>query len=201
MSAGLVGVMDAEHFAVLQRLSARGTDPILRTGQLTALHRQHGMLASLAGLPIRCEIHNADLPKDLRPAVLFDAYYLCDVVADACQVRGWHYIGVGKSNCSLLVDGRNWPGSGLAGPDAVRSRRTAEIAQGIVAVGPNETAHQDVLTGRISSERVSIRYTHWRKRGSNCGPGLMADLWSGRTFGGFQGAGARLAECSERTGG
>ena len=38
--------------------------------------------------------------------MLFDAYYLCDVVADACQARGWHYVGVGKSNRNLLVDGR-----------------------------------------------------------------------------------------------
>jgi SRSO17 transposase len=50
-------------------------------------------------------IHNADLPKDLNVRVLFDAYYLCDVVADACRSRGWHYISVGKSNRNFTVDG------------------------------------------------------------------------------------------------
>ena len=51
-------------------------------------------------------IHNADLPRGLKVAVLFDAYYLCDVVADACGARGWHYIGVGKSNRNFTVEGQ-----------------------------------------------------------------------------------------------
>jgi hypothetical protein len=51
-------------------------------------------------------IHNADLPRNLNITVLFDAYYLCDVVADACQARGWHYIGVGKGNRNFFVDGQ-----------------------------------------------------------------------------------------------
>ncbi len=52
-----------------------------------------------------CVIHNADLPRNLKVTVLFDAYYLCDVVADACNARGWHYIGVGKSNRNFSVEG------------------------------------------------------------------------------------------------
>ena len=51
-------------------------------------------------------IHNADLPRDLKVTVLFDAYYICDVVADACRCRGWHYIGVGKSNRNFTVGGQ-----------------------------------------------------------------------------------------------
>jgi len=51
-------------------------------------------------------IHTADLPKNLKVTVLFDSYYLCDVVADACRARGWHYVGVGKSNRNLTVDGQ-----------------------------------------------------------------------------------------------
>jgi SRSO17 transposase len=51
-------------------------------------------------------IHKADLPKGLKVTVLFDSYYLCDVVADACRARGWHYIGVGKSNRNLTVGGQ-----------------------------------------------------------------------------------------------
>jgi len=58
-------------------------------------------LTELAALAI----HNAELPRNLRATVLFDAYYLCDVVADACTARGWHYIGVGKSNRNLVIDG------------------------------------------------------------------------------------------------
>ena len=51
-------------------------------------------------------IHNADLPEGLKVTVLFDSYYLCDVVADACGARGWHYIGVGKGNRNFTVDGQ-----------------------------------------------------------------------------------------------
>jgi len=43
-------------------------------------------------------IKTANLPHNLRITVLFDAYYLCPTVADACKQRGWHYIGIGKSN-------------------------------------------------------------------------------------------------------
>jgi len=50
-------------------------------------------------------IHNADLPRGLKVTVLFDSYYLCDVVADGWQGRGWHYVGVSKSNRNLTVDG------------------------------------------------------------------------------------------------
>jgi hypothetical protein len=51
-------------------------------------------------------IHNAELPANLKVTVLFDAYYLCDVVADACRARGWHYIGVGKGNRNFTVGGQ-----------------------------------------------------------------------------------------------
>jgi hypothetical protein len=51
-------------------------------------------------------IHNADLPENLNVIVLFDAYYLCDVVADACRARGWHFIGVGKGNRNFTVAGQ-----------------------------------------------------------------------------------------------
>jgi len=43
-------------------------------------------------------IRTATLPQQLRVTVLFDAYYLCPTVVNACRQRGWHYIGVGKSN-------------------------------------------------------------------------------------------------------
>ena len=51
-------------------------------------------------------IHDADLPKGLDVTVLFDAYYLCEVVADACAARGWHYVGVGKGNRNFFVAGQ-----------------------------------------------------------------------------------------------
>ena len=43
-------------------------------------------------------IEEAVLPDTFIVTVLFDAFYLCPVVAQACQSQKWHYIGVGKSN-------------------------------------------------------------------------------------------------------
>ena len=43
-------------------------------------------------------IRNASLPQGLHVTVLFDAFYLCPEVANACKERKWHYISVGKAN-------------------------------------------------------------------------------------------------------
>jgi hypothetical protein len=43
-------------------------------------------------------IRQANLPESMKVTVLFDAYYLCPTVVQAVEARGWHYIGVGKSN-------------------------------------------------------------------------------------------------------
>ena len=51
-------------------------------------------LTELAGQAIR----EAALPEKFNVTVLFDAFYLCPNVVNACKDRKWHYIGVGKSN-------------------------------------------------------------------------------------------------------
>ncbi len=43
-------------------------------------------------------IREAVLPEKFNVTVLFDAFYLCPNVVNACKDRKWHYIGVGKSN-------------------------------------------------------------------------------------------------------
>jgi len=43
-------------------------------------------------------IRNASLPKRFQVTVLFDAFYLCPKVVNACKEQKWHYISVGKSN-------------------------------------------------------------------------------------------------------
>jgi len=56
-------------------------------------------LTELAGRAIR----EAALPEKFKVTVLFDAFYLCPNVVNACKERKWHYIGVGKSNRLLTV--------------------------------------------------------------------------------------------------
>ena len=43
-------------------------------------------------------IREAALPEKFNVTVLFDAFYLCPNVVNACKERKWHFIGVGKSN-------------------------------------------------------------------------------------------------------
>ena len=51
-------------------------------------------LTELAGEAIR----RSAFPGKFNVTVLFDAFYLCPNVVNACKERKWHYIGVGKSN-------------------------------------------------------------------------------------------------------
>lgn len=46
------------------------------------------------------------VPEGVRPIVLFDSYYLCHEVAQACDRRGWKYVGVAKKNRNFFPDGR-----------------------------------------------------------------------------------------------
>ena len=52
-------------------------------------------------------VRQLPFPPSFNVIVLFDAYYLCSAVAQAVQAKGWHYIGVGKSNRRFQADGRS----------------------------------------------------------------------------------------------
>jgi len=58
-------------------------------------------LTELAGQAIE----RAKLPSRFRVVVLFDSYYLCPKVTDACRRRGWHYLGVAQSSRGFKVGG------------------------------------------------------------------------------------------------
>jgi hypothetical protein len=62
--------------------------------------------ATLTDLASRA-IDGANLPGFLNAGtvVLFDSYYLCPKVVDACKRRGWRYIGVAKTNRRFKVMG------------------------------------------------------------------------------------------------
>jgi hypothetical protein len=51
-------------------------------------------------------ILDAAIPDRFKVTVLFDAFYLCPVVVNACQQRKWHYIGVSKANRWFTANGR-----------------------------------------------------------------------------------------------
>ena len=47
----------------------------------------------------------AALPPQFTVTVLFDSFYLCPVVVNACRQRKWHYIGVARANRNFTVAG------------------------------------------------------------------------------------------------
>lgn len=67
------------------------------------LRRSFRKLTELAADALR----QANLPEGLPVTVMFDAYYLCPTVTAAVLARGWHYIGVAKSNRRFALDGRS----------------------------------------------------------------------------------------------
>jgi len=46
------------------------------------------------------------LPEGVKAIVLFDAYYLCPTVTQACRRNGFRYVGVAKKNRKFFPDGR-----------------------------------------------------------------------------------------------
>jgi len=115
-------------------------------------------------------VHNADLPRQLKVTVLFDAYYLCDVVADACHARGWHYIGVGKSNRNLVIDGVKHKLDQYGRNVLGRSGRWYRIA-GLRSSGRYE------LAGRVGSMKKlgQVQVAFSRRRGDRKCVALVTD--------------------------
>jgi len=60
--------------------------------------------ATLTELAARA-IGSLPLPRDFPVTVLFDSFYLCSNVVNAVESKGWHYIGVAKSNRRLSIAG------------------------------------------------------------------------------------------------
>ena len=60
-------------------------------------------------------IESLPLPPHFPVTVLFDSYYLCANVARAVENKGWHYIGVAKSNRRLTIEGHSHRLSRYAG--------------------------------------------------------------------------------------
>lgn len=53
-------------------------------------------------------IASAPLPTGARGIVLFDSYYLCPTVTEACVAAGYRYVGVAKKNRNFSPDGRRY---------------------------------------------------------------------------------------------
>ena len=61
-------------------------------------------LTQLAGQAIR----QAELPGHFKVTVLFDAFYLCPEVVNACKARKWHFISVAAPNRCFKVKSQTY---------------------------------------------------------------------------------------------
>lgn len=52
-------------------------------------------------------VQSLAFPSPGKAIVLFDSYYLCPTVTNACTARGFHYVGVAKKNRNFFPDGRD----------------------------------------------------------------------------------------------
>ena len=133
-------------------------------------------------------IRQAVLPEQFKVTVLFDAFYLCPRVVNACKERKWHYIAVGKSNRWFTVGsikhklakyGRNvLRNSGVwCNVTGLRKTRKYKLAErigrlnklGIVKVvfsrRKGENKHVAIVTDNLSASMIQI-VTDYLKRWS-----------------------------------
>jgi SRSO17 transposase len=71
-------------------------------------------------------IRECQSPAGVKVMVLFDAYYLCPTVVQACRAQGFHFASTRKSNRSLLKPGWKLQ-AGRYGRNLFRRRRTETL--------------------------------------------------------------------------
>jgi SRSO17 transposase len=113
-------------------------------------------LTELAGEAIR----GLPLPPTMNITVLFDAYYLCATVAKAVEAKGWHYIGVGKSNRRFTANAQSHRLS-TYGPNVLRRSGKWMKITGLQKTHNYRVAHR---TGSMKKLGV-IRVVFSRRRG------------------------------------
>ena len=98
-------------------------------------------------------VRGLPLPPKMKVIVLFDAYYLCSKVAAAVEAKGWHYIGVGKSNRRFSVDGRSHRLSNY-GPNVLRRSGQWMKITGLLKTHVYRVAHRTGSMKKLGAVRV-----------------------------------------------
>ena len=118
--------------------------------------------ATLTELAARA-IGSLPFPPDFPVTVLFDSFYLCSNVANAVESRGWHYIGVAKSNRRLTVEGSSQGGHRLSSYASNVLRRSGEW----VSVTGLRRTHRYRVAERIGTMKKlgEVKVVFSRRRG------------------------------------
>lgn len=115
-------------------------------------------------------IDQARLPSRLKVLVLFDAYYLCPKVTDACRRRGWHFIGVAKSNRRFCTGG-TWRKLGDYGRNVLKRGGQWHSIKGLCKTGKYRLAER---TGKLKKlDEVKVVFS--KRQGENKMVALVTD--------------------------
>ena len=117
------------------------------------------------------------LPTGVKGVVLFDAYYLCPTVTQACQRNGFRYVGVAKKNRKFFPDGRPSDPRRLSRYGANVLRRDG---RSVKVRGKKHRLAERV--GRLS-KLGRVKLTFSRRPGESCWIALATDetRWSAKT--------------------
>lgn len=115
-------------------------------------------------------IQNAALPAGLEVVALFDCAYLCPTVVQACRVRGWHFIGVGKPNRRFWVQGQKKRLS-VYGGNVLRRTGTWCSIRGLAKTGTYRLAERIGDLSKLGEVKVVFS----RRRGDRKHVALVTD--------------------------
>jgi hypothetical protein len=108
-------------------------------------------------------IGSLPFPPEFPVTVLFDSFYLCSNVVNAVESRGWHYIGVAKSNRRLTVEGSAGRGHRLSSYASNVVRRSGKW----VSIAGLRRAHRYRVAERIGTMKKlgEVKVVFSRRRG------------------------------------
>lgn len=122
-------------------------------------------------------ILQATLPAE-KTTVLFDSYYLCPHVINACENRGFRYVGVAKKNRNFFPDGRSRDRRRLGGYGEQTLRRGGKW---ISVAGKKHRLAERV--GRLSKAgRVKLAFSRRSRESSWIAMATNETRWSAKTI-------------------
>jgi hypothetical protein len=101
------------------------------------------------------------MPGGVKVLVLFDAYYLCRVVVQACRDQHFHFASTLKSNRNLFKHG--WPlKAGRYGKNLFRRRRTTPL---LISKPHGRACYRFVDAGRLEVSSLGALHVVFSRKG------------------------------------
>jgi hypothetical protein len=112
----------------------------------------------------------AGIPDRFKVTVLFDAFYLCPAVVNACKQRKWHYIGISKANRWFTSNGRKHK-IGAYGRNLLNRTGAWFSLQGLRKTGRYKLVQRTGTMNKLGTVKVVFS----RRRGDRSVTALVTD--------------------------